>query len=87
LHTPAHTCPPSRLGFRPDSKRLRLHSDLYADGELAATGECLYLHVDTVAGRTTPFPEDRQVRVDALGEAHSGLPRPAHLGLGVGARP
>jgi acyl-CoA thioester hydrolase len=77
----------STLVVEADSKRLRLHSDLYADGELAATGECLYLHVDTVAGRTTPIPEDRQARVDALRDAHSGLPRPVHLGLGVGARP
>jgi len=70
-----------------DHKRLRLHSELYADGVLAATGECLYLHVDTAAGRTAPLPEDRKARVDALRDAHTGLPRPAHLGLGVGARP
>ena len=70
-----------------DHKRLRLHSELYADGVLAATGECLYLHVDTAAGRTAPLPDDRQARVDALRDAHAGLPRPAHLGLGVGARP
>lgn len=70
-----------------DRKRLRLHSELYADGELAATGECLYLHVDADAGRTTPLPEDRQARVDALLEAHAAQPRPPHLGLGVGARP
>jgi acyl-CoA thioester hydrolase len=70
-----------------DHKRLRLHSELYADGVLAATGECLYLHVDTSAGRTAPLPDDRQARVDALRDAHAGLPRPAHLGLGVGARP
>jgi acyl-CoA thioesterase FadM len=70
-----------------DHKRLRLHSELYADGRLAATGESLYLHVDTAAGRTAPLPPDRQERVDALLHAHAGLPRPAHLGLGVGARP
>ncbi len=69
-----------------DRKRLRLHSELYADGELAATGECLYLHVDTAAGRTAPLPDDRQARVDAMLAGHAGLPRPAHLGLGVGAR-
>lgn len=68
-----------------DQKRLRLHSELYADGSLAATGECLYLHVDTAAGRTAPLPEDRQARVDALRDAHAELPRPDHLGLGVGA--
>jgi acyl-CoA thioesterase FadM len=70
-----------------DRKRLRLHSELYADGVLAATGECLYLHVDTAAGRTFPLPDDRQARVDALRDAHAELARPAHLGLGVGVRP
>jgi acyl-CoA thioester hydrolase len=70
-----------------DSKRMRLHSDLYADGVLAATGESLYLHVDTAAGRTAPLPADRQARVDAVLAEHADLPRPAHLGLGVGVRP
>jgi acyl-CoA thioesterase FadM len=70
-----------------DHKRLRLHSELYADGVLAATGESLYLHVDTDEGRTAPLPPDRQARVDAMFAAHSGLPRPPHLGLGVGVRP
>ena len=54
-----------------DHKRLRLHSELYADGVLAATGECLYLHVDTGAGRTAPLPADRQARVDAMLAAHA----------------
>jgi acyl-CoA thioester hydrolase len=76
----------STLVVEADRKRLRLHSDLYADGQLAATGECLYLHVDATTGRTAPLPEDRQSRVDALRDAHAGLPRPAHLGLGVGSR-
>jgi acyl-CoA thioester hydrolase len=70
-----------------DRKRLRLHSELYADGRLAATGECLYLHVDTTTGRTAPLPDDRQKRVDTMLAAHAELPRPAHLGLGVGSRP
>jgi acyl-CoA thioesterase FadM len=70
-----------------DSKRLRLHSELYADGVLVATGECLYVHVDTAAGRSAPLPEDRRARVDAVLAAHAHLPRPAHLGLGVGSRP
>lgn len=56
-----------------DHKRLRLRSELFADGELAATGECLYLHVDTTAGRTSPLPADRQAAVDSLRDAHAGL--------------
>jgi acyl-CoA thioesterase FadM len=70
-----------------DTKRMRLHSELFADGVLAATGESLYVHVDTSAGRSAPLPGDRQARVDALLAAHAGLPRPAHVGLGVGSRP
>jgi acyl-CoA thioester hydrolase len=70
-----------------DRKRLRLSSELYADGELAATCESLYVHVDTTAGRSAPLPEDRQAAVDRMLTAHAGLVRPPHLGLGVGARP
>jgi acyl-CoA thioester hydrolase len=70
-----------------DAKRVRLHSELFADGALAATGESLYLHVDTATGRTSPLPADRQERVDAMLAAHADVPRPAHLGLGVGVRP
>jgi acyl-CoA thioester hydrolase len=76
----------STLVVDADQKRLRLHSELYADDVLAATGECLYLHVDAAAGRTVPLPDDRHARVDPVRDAHAGLTRPAHLGLGVGAR-
>jgi acyl-CoA thioesterase FadM len=70
-----------------DAKRVRLHSELDADDLLAATGESLYLHVDTATGRTTPLPADRQAGVDTMLAEHAALPRPAHLGLGVGVRP
>lgn len=82
-----HTLTAATTLVEADSKRLRLHSELFADGVLAATGESLYLHVDTANGRTAPLPTDRQARVDAMLAAHAGLPRPAHLGLGVGVRP
>ena len=74
-----------------DRKRLRLHSELYADGELAATGECLYLHVDTAAGRTTPAarrPSGARRR-DARGArrgAPAGPPRPRRGGTGMSDR-
>ncbi|HEX5018808.1 MAG TPA: thioesterase family protein [Actinomycetes bacterium] len=42
-----------------DSKRLRVHSTLKVGGTDVATGDSLYLHVDTNAGRVAPFPEDR----------------------------
>jgi acyl-CoA thioester hydrolase len=70
-----------------DAKRMRLHSELFADDALAATGESLYVHVDTTTGRSAPLPDDRQNLVRAMLDQHAELPRPAHLGLGVGTRP
>jgi acyl-CoA thioesterase FadM len=69
-----------------DPKRLRVHTLLSrADGTAVATGEHLYLHVDEAAGGVTAMPADRWTEVEALLSAHASLPRPAHLGLGVGA--
>jgi acyl-CoA thioester hydrolase len=64
--TAGQTLTASTLVVEADHKRLRLRSELYADGVPVATGECLYLHVDTVAGHTAPLPPDRQAAVDAL---------------------
>jgi len=69
-----------------DAKKVRLYTELVReDGRLAATGEFLYLHVDSALGATTPMPIDRQVRVQEMLAAQADLPRPAHLGLGLGA--
>ncbi len=42
-----------------DAKRLRVHSTLKVGGTDVATGDSLYLHVDTGAGKVAVFPEDR----------------------------
>jgi acyl-CoA thioesterase FadM len=69
-----------------DAKRLRLHTALRRDdGTPVATGEHLYLHVDTVAGGVTAMPPDRWAAVQALLSAHASLDRPGHLGRGIGA--
>jgi acyl-CoA thioesterase FadM len=69
-----------------DTKRVRVYTELLRDdGRTAATGEALYLHVDTGHDAVTPMPADRQRRVQDMLVAHAGLPRPPHLGLGVGA--
>jgi acyl-CoA thioester hydrolase len=82
-----------------DAKRIRLYTELFATGagttsesseatgaaRLVATAESLYLHVDTEIGRTAPLSDDRRARLDSLLAAHAALPRPPHLGLGVGA--
>jgi acyl-CoA thioesterase FadM len=69
------------------AKKVHLYTELLReDGSPAATGESLYLHVDTALGTTSPMPVDRQDRVQAMVAAHAQLPRPSHLGRGVGAR-
>jgi acyl-CoA thioester hydrolase len=69
-----------------DAKRLRLYTVLAVDdGPEVANGDSLYLHVDTATGRTAPLSDDRRARVDEVLAAHADLPRPPHLGLGVGA--
>jgi carnitine 3-dehydrogenase len=69
-----------------DPKRMRVHTALTRDdGTLIATGEHLYLHVDSAAGQVTAMPSDRWAAVTALLAAHADLPRPEHLGRGIGA--
>jgi acyl-CoA thioesterase FadM len=67
-------------------RKVRLYTELlHQDRRPAATGEFLYLHVDAARGVTTDMPPSSLTRVQDLLDAHAGLPRPAHLGLGVGA--
>jgi acyl-CoA thioesterase FadM len=55
-----------------EPRKVRLHTELFAgDGRLVATGESLYLHVDTELGKVTPMPEDRQHAVERLRAAHA----------------
>jgi acyl-CoA thioesterase FadM len=69
-----------------DAKKMHLYTELVLDdGRPAATGESLYVHVDTALGVSAPLPIDAQERVQAMVAAHVPLPRPSHLGLGVGA--
>lgn len=67
-----------------DQKRLRVHTELTRrDGTLVATGEHLYLHVDTGTGRVTAMPAHRWDAVAALLAAHACRARPEYLGLGI----
>jgi len=65
-----------------DSPSVVLHPQAVLDRAGRAR---LYLHVDAVTGRTTAMPQDRQDAVAELLTAHAKLPRPTHLGRGVGA--
>jgi carnitine 3-dehydrogenase len=68
------------LGF--DAKRLHAFHRLYRSGtgELTATAEQMYLHVDTRAGRAAPAPAEVLARVERIAGAHAALPRPEHAG-------
>jgi acyl-CoA thioester hydrolase len=70
------------------AKTVRLYTELlHEDGSPAATGDSLYVHVDTELGAVTAMPSDRLERIQDMLAAHAALRRPTYLGLGVGAAP
>jgi carnitine 3-dehydrogenase len=68
-----------------DEKRLHvLHTMTHArTGEVLATGEYMLVHVDTAAGRASPWQEPMASRVAAAAGAHAHLPRPEHAGRAI----
>jgi acyl-CoA thioester hydrolase len=71
-----------------DAKRLHYIHHMYhaEDGYLAATDECLSMHVDMTAKRATAMPGEMAARLATLMEAHRHLPRPKEVGASVGIR-
>ncbi len=65
-----------------DDKRLHLAHEMFAldGGHRAATQELMFLHVDLVARRVSPFPPDLHQRIAAAAAAHATLPRPSWVG-------
>jgi acyl-CoA thioester hydrolase len=65
-----------------DDKRLHLAHEMFAldGGHRTATQELMFLHVDLVARRVFPFPEDLGRRVADAAAAHAILPRPDWVG-------
>ena len=53
-----------------DSKRLRVATTLLVVDTPVATGDSLYLHVDTEAGKVSPFPVDRAELLARMERAH-----------------
>ena len=81
-----HTLNATTMVVAADDKRVHLYTELFRDGvRLAATGEFLYVHVDTALGSSVPMPSEHRARVQDMVSSHAGLPRPGHLGLGVGS--
>jgi len=55
-----------------DAKRVGVHTRIIAaDGGTVATGDTLYLHVDTAAGEVRPFPEDRAALLAEVRTCHA----------------
>jgi carnitine 3-dehydrogenase len=74
-----------------DPKRLHVFNRMYRTtrddepGVLIATGEHLYLHVDTAAERVVPAPPEMVARIAAIAGPHAALDQPAQAGRFVGA--
>lgn len=68
-----------------DAKRVHSFQELiHEDGWVAATGENIHLSIDRSGPHVAPFPGDVMARISAVGEAHSGLPRPERVGRSIG---
>lgn len=68
-----------------DDKRIHVFHRLHHGGTdaLVATGEEMYLHVDTGAGRAAPAPDDVRALMIRLRDAHAGLAVPDAVGRRV----
>ena len=65
-----------------DAKRLHAFHRMYnsTTGDLLATSEQMYLHVDTGAGRAAPATADVQARMDQVVRAHAAIEPPETAG-------
>jgi carnitine 3-dehydrogenase len=69
-----------------DTKRVHLFNKLHRtrDDAIVATGEQIYLHVDTGAGKASPMDAQVHSKLDAIGAAHARLAAPEQKGRYVG---
>jgi len=69
-----------------DDKRVHLFHCLRRtrDDVIVATGEQIYLHVNSVAGKGVPLDAQVQTRLEAIRAAHAKLPAPEQTGRYVG---
>ena len=71
-----------------DDKRIHLWTEIVrADGVVAATGEHLFLHVDTASGKSSPMGSEMLAKLRPIGDAHAALPAPVGIGRRVGEKP
>ena len=62
-------------------KLLWLWHEMYCEGRLRATEEVLAVHVDSRAGRASPFPAELRARAEAL-----LVPPPEHASRRIALR-
>jgi carnitine 3-dehydrogenase len=70
-----------------DDKRVHLfhHLRRTRDNAVVATGEQIYLHVDTRAGKASPMDTQVRSKLDAIRASHADLAIPEQKGRHVGA--
>lgn len=71
-----------------DEKRVHYFMRMFHGEEnyLAATYEHLSMYVDFESRRSAPMPASGRAKLDAIYEAHKGLPKPEDAGRVVGIR-
>jgi carnitine 3-dehydrogenase len=69
-----------------DDKRLHVFHRMHRgrDDKLIATGEQMYLHVDTGAAKAAPADAKIRANFESIRAGHAGLPLPAEAGRPVG---
>lgn len=68
-----------------DSKRVHTYKELRhaTEGWISATSENMTLHMDMVARKVAPFPDDIQARIDLLAKSQLSVPRPNAIGRSI----
>jgi len=68
-----------------DDKKVHMHSVMsQTDGTIVATGEHIYLHVDTKLKKSCPIGTELLVLLEPIAKAHANLSRPEGVGRFVG---
>ncbi|NQV43377.1 MAG: thioesterase family protein [Rhodospirillales bacterium] len=69
-----------------DAKRLHLFHEMFhaKTGELVATNEIMFVHVDMKKRRSTPFHDHILARLQEIAAVHASLPRPPNAGRSIG---
>ena len=68
-----------------DDKKIHMHSVMsHADGKVVATGEHIYLHVDTNLKKACPIGAELLLLLEPIAKAHANLSKPDGVGRFVG---